>query len=239
MDGSRGSLGRRRGVSLALLLGVGLVLLVPSVSAAPTPAGSGREVALPLSHAISDASARWNGANLSSASAQAHAFGVRTNERVLIVFRYHLPPLGSANATVARIQALYFGAVISTNQVSTHTNLSGSGYAIMNWSFGTFTYLLAGTYQLAAHLVSSSGQTVWSETFYIAATPLYHIVSGFTIFLLILGFAELYAIFTVAKKPRRKTVGPPPPEPWKSAPEGTTPAEPGAGAPESPSEAPP
>ena len=145
-----------------------------------------------------------------------HAFTLGVNQRSLVVFTYDVP-LGGPNVTTARMQAIYFGAVISTDQVSTHTNLSGTGSGTMNWTLGTFTYLLAGLYLLTASLVDSNGTTVWSESFYMQASAPYHVGSGLIIFLIVLALVELYSIATVGRSARKrpKALSSAPPTPWQ------------------------
>ncbi len=180
----------------------------------------------PLLYHTFAAHATWQGNNLTSASDSTHAFRITTNQQILVKFGYS-EPTGGPTITTARIQAIYFGSVISTNQVSasSHAFAGGAtGNATMNWTLGTFTYLLAGTYLLTASLVSSTGSTVWSESFYINAVAPYYVASGLIVFLLILGAVELWSIATVARGPKvrgGRTPASQPPEPWDS---GTPPA---------------
>jgi len=223
--GSRGAVGR--GLFAVAIGTIGLLLVLPALGAAQTieSAPIGPRSALPTAVGISNPAVTWNGKPIGDASTQAHAFSITTDQRVLVNFSFVVPPFGP-DVTTARIQALYFGAVISTDQVSTSTT-AGVGKGLMNWTLGTFTYLLAGVYVLSASLVDSNGSTVWSEHFYIDATAPYHIGSGLTIFLIVLGLVELYSILTVGRSVRRrpKTGGKAPPEPWQQP---ASTAEPGA-----------
>ena len=167
---------------------IALLVAIPSASASAVAPGP-----LPIHVApgisLKGESARWDGKNLSTASTASHAFTLGVNQRSLVVFTYDVP-LGGPNVTTARMQAIYFGAVISTDQVSTHTNLSGTGSGTMNWTLGTFTYLLAGLYLLTASLVDSNGTTVWSESFYMQASAPYHVGSRLIIFLIVLALSN-------------------------------------------------
>ncbi|MFY9716341.1 MAG: hypothetical protein WAK40_00155, partial [Thermoplasmata archaeon] len=218
-----------RWISVGLIVSVALFLAMPVASATGLgshPLGS-PERAPPAVPAITNPLATWDSTNLGAASDQAHAFSITTNQRVLVNFTF-VVPVGEPKVTTARIQAIYFGAVISTDQVSASTDLSGNGVAYMNWTLGTFTYLLAGVYLLTASLVNATGATVWSENFYIQAHAPYRIGSGLIVFLLVLGFVELYSILTVgrAMRKRPKPGGGAPPTPWQQP---ATTAEPGAG----------
>ena len=205
-----------RATRLALIAGFAALLLVPTLTA---DAASIRPA--PPSSSTVGADARWNGVSIATAESQSHAFSITTNQRVLTVFNYTISS-GGPTISVARMQAIYFGSVISTDQVSTHTNTTlvlGNtvGFAVMNWTLGTFTYLLAGVYELTASLVSSTGATVWSLSFFIDATPVDRIASGLIVFLLVLGLVELWSIATVGRSTRRRgrKAAAPPPKPWQ------------------------
>ena len=205
-----------RASRLALIVGFAALLILPALTADAATA----RPAVPSPPTVG-AEARWNGASITTAESQAHAFSITTNQRVLTVFNYTISS-GGPTITVARMQAIYFGSVISTDQVSTHTNSTlvlgkTVGFAVMNWTLGTFTYLLAGVYELTASLVSSTGATVWSLNFFIQATPVDHIASGLIVFLLVLGLVELWSIATVGRSMRRKgrKSATPPPKPWQ------------------------
>jgi hypothetical protein len=234
MRGDGGS--RVPGRTFRLLLVAGIVLLValPTASAASlgsrTTASAGPAVRSPDS--LGSASATWDGTNISQANSVGNAFSISANQQVLVNFSF--VPLGGTNVTVARMEAIYFGAVISTDQVSTSVSypalVVGVGKGVMNWSLGTFSYLLAGVYKLTASLVDSSGSTVWSESFFIDVKAVDRVASGLIIFLIVLGAVELWSIATVgrsARKRRPKRSSPPPPTPWQP----TTPPGPGNPAP--------
>jgi hypothetical protein len=223
-------------VQLVVLAAVAVLVALPTASA--TSVNSPK--AVPAASLLS-ANATWEGKNISQANTQGSAFSISANQQIYVNFSY-VVPVGGPNVTVARIQAFYFGAVISTDQVSTVTRfvpglapdvaIGGRGSGVMNWSLGTFTYLLAGLYQLTASLVDSNGSTVWSENFFIDAKAVDRVASGLIIFLLVLGAVELWAIATVGRsvrKARPKRSGPPPPKQWEPTPapgagsEGTTP----------------
>lgn len=224
-----------RTAGTALVVALAAFLLLPAASA--TSVGNAPWArSTPSSVALVNPGATWDGKPLSDASSQANAFSIRTDQQIYVNFSY-TAPLHAPNISVARIQALYFGVVISTDQVSTSTILHegvGQGTGLMKWSLGDFTDLLAGVYLLTASLVDSNGTTVWSTNFYIDATPAYHIASGLIIFLLLLGLVEIYYIATVGRPVKRppKSSGSPP-TPWTGA---TTPAE---GATPPPGSAPP
>lgn len=188
-----------------------MLLLVPTVAtAAATPLPSTSEPPAPVGY-----SATWNGANLSKANSAGSAFTVNTNEHVRVNFSFTVGAR-TANITTARLVVYYFGAEISANSVAANP-LTGS--ATMNWTLGTYTYLLQGIYRLSASLVYGNGSTAWSEDFYINAEAAYHIVSGVTIFLVVLALAEVYWIATVARGPRKvRPKGPRPPTPWQENP---------------------
>jgi hypothetical protein len=228
-----------RWISLGLTVSVALLLALPMASASGvgSPSLASHEAGAPLTPAITNPQATWDGTNLGAASDQAHAFSISTNQRVLVNFTFDVP-LGEPNVTTARVEAIYFGAVISTDQVSASTDIAGHGVAYMNWTLGTFTYLLAGVYLLTASLVNATGATVWSENFYIQAHAPYRIGSGLIIFLIVLGLVELYSMLTVgrARRKRPKTGGSSPPTPWQQP---ASTAEPGAGTAAPAADAPP
>jgi len=214
MAARRRSSGRSLWVRWMLLGSVALLLAIPTASALPvavTPE--------PPPPRTFSAAATWAGTDLGQASAQKDAFSISTNQQVYVNFTFFVPT-GGPNVTTARVQAYYFGSVISTDQVGTSMSLTtggANGTAVMNWSLGTFTYLLAGVYRLSASLVASNGSTVWSENFYIDAKPVDHVVSGLIIFLIVLGIVELWSIVTVGRMPRKgrsKKPAPPPPKQW-------------------------
>ena len=209
-------------VTIALFAGVLLLVAFPEIRparATPLPA---------LPSPSNTSSATWNGHNLSSAGSSSSAFVVKTNEQVRVNFSFLVATGGQI--TTARLVVYYFGAEISANSVATNTL---TGTAEMNWTLGTYTYLLQGIYRLAASLVYGNGTTAWSQSFYINAQAPYHIVSGATIFLLVLGLAEIYWIATVARGPRRpKGRGTAPPTPW----EPSAPAAPATPEPPDPAE---
>ncbi|MGP8077813.1 MAG: hypothetical protein ACLQD8_07240 [Thermoplasmata archaeon] len=232
-------LGFGRAGQWVLVASIALLIAMPAADAAgvgarPTTVNA---LAAPATTGLGGPHATWGGTNLSAASTEAHAFGISANQQIVNVFTYTIHA-GGPNVTLARIQAFYFGAVISTDQVSTVNHPAGGGVehgtGTMNWGLGTFTYLLAGVYLLTASLVDANGSTVWSENFYIDATAVDHIASGLIIFLLVLGLVELYSILTVGRSVRRrpKTVSSPP-TPWEH-PSETGSAAGGATTPESP-----
>lgn len=231
--------------SAVVVVGLALLLVAPTASvasAAARPLGTVPSVS-GTSVKLTNPQATWNGQPLSTAATEGSAFKIATGATVLVKFTYGIP-LGGPNVTTARITALYFGAAISTDQVGAHNELvagSGSGSAVMNWTLGTFTYLLAGVYELRASLVAGNGSTVWSENFYIDATAPDHIESGLTLFLAILGIVELWSIATVGRAVRRRPPTAPsaPPTQWQpSGPAPTTPPAAG-GTPPAPEGAPP
>ncbi|HTP53346.1 MAG TPA: hypothetical protein VML94_00040 [Thermoplasmata archaeon] len=228
-----------RWINVGLIVSVALLLAMPVASA--TPIGSRTTAggpAPPASAAITNPRATWDGTNLSAASDQAQAFSINTDQRILVNFTF-VVPLGQPNVTTARVQAIYFGAVISTDQVGASLNeITRDGAAQMNWTLGTFTYLLAGVYLLTASLVNGTGATVWSESFYIQAHAPYRVGSGMIVFLIVLGLVELYAILTVGRSARKRPTSSSksPPTPWQQPAET---AEPGPGTAAPPSEPPP
>ncbi|HTW56011.1 MAG TPA: hypothetical protein VMG36_06155 [Thermoplasmata archaeon] len=205
-----------RGIVPVVLFALALLLVaLPAVGparAAPVPA-------LP-SAPVLGSSATWNGHNVTAAGSAGTAFKVNTNERVLVNFSFEIAT--GAQITTARLIVYYFGAEISANSVAANPL---SGTAQMNWTLGTYTYLLQGIYRLSVSLVYGNGSTAWSQGFYINAQAPYRIASGATIFLIVLGLAEIYWIATVARGPRRpKGRGTAPPTPWEPAQPATPPA---------------
>jgi FlaG/FlaF family flagellin (archaellin) len=209
----------------ALLLGP----FLPSAVAVPVAAGTSAPAspAIPVS-SISNEYVTWNGANVSKASGESSAFTVSTGSTVLVLF--HFTSIGGPNVS-ARLQAYYFGAAISSSSVLTTVAPTGAGLGTMNWSFGDYTYVLQGLFHLTVSLVyTSNGSAAWSESFWIVEQAPYRIVSGFTIFLLGLGAAELYGIATAGRRVRRP---PAPPQTWQG-PAAVTNAPPPAGTSEEP-----
>jgi hypothetical protein len=208
----------------AILLAGGLV---PTTAAAP----AGTAVPLPSAPphpsigfaGLENEAVTWNGVNISQASDPGSAFSVGTGATVGLVFSF--TDLGGPNVT-ARLQAFYFGAALSSNTVPAPVAPTGHGTGTMNWSFGDFTYVLQGLYHLTASLVyANNGTVAWSESFWINEQAPYRIVSGFTIFLLALGAAELYGIASTGRRNRRRRA---PPQSWQGPTPGTAPPPPGS-----------
>lgn len=200
-----------------LLAGVLLLVALPAIGTSRAASAPGASPLL-----LGGYAATWNGHNISSASSASSALTVATDQRVILNFTF--PTAGTA-ITTARLIVYYFGAEISANSVAANPL---TGTAQMNWTLGTYTYLLQGIYRIQASLVDGNGTTAWSQSFYIDAQAPYRIVSGATIFLIVLGLAEIYWIATVARGPRRpKGRGTAPPAPWQpNAPASTTGTEP-------------
>lgn len=214
-----------RSAASGLLLGwIALSIAFPAISAVATATpGSSAGPAAPAFPpvGVSAASATWNGVNVTQAGAQGSAFSVSTGTTVQVVFSFFGP---GANVT-ARLQAYYFGAALSTDNVVTTVALTGHGTGILNWSFGDYTYVLQGLFRLTASLVfTGNGSTAWSASFWVNEKAPYRVESGFTIFLLALGVAELYGIASVGGRRRPPAT---PPTQWKG-PETVT-AAPAAG----------
>jgi hypothetical protein len=184
------------------------------------------------------ASTTWNGRDLSEASSVGSAFVFGANDRAQVNFSFSAPQYELSVITTARLVVYYFGAAISANSVATSTTGS-KGVALMNWSLSSYTFLFQGVYRLTASLVDGNGTTAWSESFYLDVQAPYRLVSGITLFLIVLGGVEIWSIVTSARTPGRR-----PPKPWKppaepapaptaeSAPPEPTPSPSGPGSPE-------
>ena len=211
-------------------LNVSLLACVVVGLALPAAAGAVPAAAHPSVNASPEAppppitSAAWNGVDLSKASTVGSAFTVTSGQRSHVNFSYDPSGAGAA-ITTARLIVFYFGSQISANSVP-----ASAGKALMNWTLGTYTYLLQGVYRLTASLVAANGSTVWSEGFYINVQAPYHVGSGMTVFLIVLGAVEIWSISTSGGRSARKSKGrPAPPTPWQPTP---PPAEAGPAAPE-------
>lgn len=225
--GRRGP-GSGRIVGWAAIAAIVTMLVAPAFAAAtpverspgvPTPDPGG-----PLVYAVS---VTWNGHNISAASSVGSALRVTTGGTINVGFSFQ--DTNPARSLTARLQAFYFGAALSTNEVPATVNgITGAGTASMNWSLGSYTYLLEGAYRLTASLVAN-GSTVFSEDFYIDEQAPYAIGSGFVLFLIVLGIFELISLATIGRSSRRRRrprSPAPAPAPWGG------PAPPPGGSPE-------
>ena len=201
----------RRALSLSVLTLVAALFALPIGAAAPVTAVSHSAPAAAPGCA-GGPNATWNGVNLSHASSVGSAFSVTTGQQSVVRFCYSTVAPQGPSITTARLVVYYFGSEISANSVP-----ASDGRAVMNWTLGTYTYLLQGVYRLTASLVAANGSTVWSEGFYIVAQAPYRIVSGMTVFLLVLGGVEIWSIVTSGgRSSRKKRVAPP--TPWTPTP---------------------
>jgi hypothetical protein len=190
-----------RGVHLALVAPIVLLLLLPSTATAgrehfpgvDTPASVAPSAIGPLV-----ASVFWNGQNASGASSPSSAFTIGSGQTANVTFAY-ARTLFQSNASLT---LTYLGLTLTTNTAPFHS-AAGGGAATVNWSFGALIQLTEGVYQLTAKITNATGASLWSESFYIDVKTPYSLESGLVIFLIILVLAEAYWIGASIRGARR------------------------------------
>jgi hypothetical protein len=109
---------------------------------------------------------RWNGEPVADAALPTAAFVVRAGgtETVNFTFVETGPGLEVTNATLV---VWFLGLPLSRESLVTTATLGGTGYAEVNWSFGSLSDLTEGLYQVDAELTGPSGQVLFDQPFYV------------------------------------------------------------------------
>lgn len=160
----------------------------------------------------------WNGLPTSTAPNANSAISWTFTNVATVVFSW-TGPAGGAGVSQAFLVVLFLGFPAYTKQQVESSPLPSSGGSIsMTYDLTEFKWYLQGLYQLHAYLEDPSGNSLWSELFYVRVAQPYSIVVT-TVGLLLLTVAELYMIATVGPRVFDKTRKP---RPATSTPSATT-----------------
>jgi hypothetical protein len=195
-------------VTVAFLLAAPLAMgrpsaVAPAASPSVTPAGT-----------FSSITVTWNSASttITQAHTPSSAFvitpGKTDHANFTFVFSSGtLPPNTSAELTLT-----YLGLVLTTDKSSAVgvPLTPGKATAEVNFSFGPLFDALEGAFLLTASVVSGSGASYWSDSFYIFAKAPYLLESATIIVLLILLVVEAYWIAASVRDARRGRKSAPP-----------------------------
>jgi hypothetical protein len=223
----RRTIPRRRAGALTLTaIALALLLVAPVGSlAAPSPSPSTSARPATTTNGVTG-SATWNGVNVATANTSSSAFQISFNGAVTVVYGWS-QPIGIGPRWLindARLQIFYFGFALGTRDITTTTGAATGNLTMGNWSTGPLQYILEGTYQLVASLLSPNGTTVWSEGFWVDVAAPFYILAVLPIVLILIAIYELYGVATVGKQARLKRQkqgggpAPPPATPAAAAP---------------------
>jgi hypothetical protein len=200
VDGLGGRSAAIVGVPLLLLL-----LLVPSVLAAPS--GGGPNVSR-VATTGSDgfyAQAKWDGANVANYTAPTAAARIDFNGVADVDYNWSsrglLAPATTYTITDARLQIFYFGYALATRDVvDAQAVPATNGSFTLNWTTGALQYVLEGSYKLVASLLASNGTTMWSESFWVFVAAPFYVGALLPIVLILIAIWEVYNVATVGKQ---------------------------------------
>jgi hypothetical protein len=199
----------RRGARLLPLLSVVLVLvfLLPYAVGAISGARAASPAVSPAQSSVVTGAAYWNGINVDTAPNPSSAIDWSFDNIATVQFTW-LGPLTGPGVSQAFLVILFLGFPVYTKQqVQTAAPV---GNINMTYDLTQFKWYLQGIYQIHAYLETPSGNSVWSEDFYVRVAQPYDITVA-TVGLLLLTIAELYMIATVGPRALDKMRKQPPP----------------------------
>lgn len=173
----------------------------PTLGSEPLTAPLARVPAQPVGGV--QAAITWDGTPVGQASSPATAFSIAPGEEATVNFTFTgasplpVPP----NASVV----LWFFGIALSNVSIRSTFVAGTGFAQINWSFGSLYDLTEGVYQVDAQLVDADGNRLVDQAFYVDARAPYVIGSAIAGFAALLGAVEVYWIATGIRWRRRQT----------------------------------
>jgi hypothetical protein len=202
---SRRRMGRARS-AFRVAIGVLLVsLLVASgFFVLATPSLPRADARLGLSSATSAggpirAYVTWDGTNISTATSDGSAQAV--NFASTITLHYYWSSTSLYTISDARLQMYYFGFALSTRDVLiSNPQPANNGTFTMTWAAGAIDYLLEGTYRLTATLLTPTGDSLWSQNFYIHASAPLDILAAIPIILVLIALYEVYGLLTCGRQ---------------------------------------
>jgi len=141
----------------------------------------------------------WNGADTSTAPNPSSAISWTFTDVATAVFSW-TGPAGGAGVSQAFLVVEFLGFPAYTKQQVESQALPSTGGSIsMTYDMTQFKWYLQGLYQIHAYLEDPSGNSLWSETFYVKVAQPYDVVVT-VVGILILTVAELYMIATVGPR---------------------------------------
>lgn len=222
---------------------IALLIVAPVGSlAAPSNAASGTAHPGTTTNGVTG-SATWNGVNIATANTSSSAFDISFNGAVTVVYGWSQPSGAGPRWLVsdARLQIFYFGFALGTRDITTTTGVATGNLTMGNWSTGPLQYILEGTYELTASLLTPNGTTVWSQAFWVDVAAPFYILAALPIVLILIAVYELYGVATVGQQVRlkRQKKGGETTPPSAPTPPSTEPTPPPASAPPGPAAPPP
>jgi hypothetical protein len=200
----------RRGARLLPLLSIVLVsvFLLPYAVGAISGARAASPSISPAQSSVVTGAAYWNGINVDTAPNPSSAIGWSFDNIATVQFTW-LGPLTGPGVSQAFLVILFLGFPVYTKQ-QVEQVAAPAGNITMTYDLTQFKWYLQGLYQVHAYLETPSGNSVWSEDFYVRVAQPYDITVA-TVGLILLTIAELYLIATVGPRALDKMRKQPPP----------------------------